>query len=70
MTDTTLATFGDGWMTRAARDLCRIMFVFGGVDPTELMKELGKQRFTGRYVNTSSVAAALARIRTNRKETK
>lgn len=53
--------FGDGWMSKPAQDLCRIMFLFGNVDPVQLVRLLphgGREK-----VNIRSVEKALAKLR-------
>lgn len=52
--------FGQGWMSANARDLCRIVVAFGGVDPVTLLREL---RPGSRLLTTRAVESALRRLR-------
>ncbi len=54
-------TFGNGWMSANARDLCKILFVFGNVNPVDLLKAIpASDRDT---VNVRSIESAMARLR-------
>ncbi len=56
--------FGKGWMTANAQDLCKIMFVFGSLDPMDLIMELKHVRTRDRQlVNVRTIENAIARLR-------
>jgi hypothetical protein len=61
MRQTGLANFGEGWMTKAAADLCRVLLVFGNVEPITLIKALPSGN--RRKLNIRSVEHALMKLR-------
>ena len=56
-------TFGDGWMTNAAQDMCKIAIAFGGFDPAEVILAVTKlQGATDAKANLATVEKALQMI--------
>jgi hypothetical protein len=56
-------TFGDGWLTANAADLCKIAIAFGGFEPGEIV--LAVTRIQGKRdakANTATVEKALQMI--------
>ena len=51
--------FGEGWMSKNAADLCKIVFVFGGVDKIEMIFLLNKIHPGGETINEATICKAL-----------
>lgn len=52
-----MRNFGEGWMSKNASDLCKILFVFGNLNPKDLLRVL---RPSKRMVNCASIEKAVA----------
>jgi hypothetical protein len=48
------ATFGDGWLTKSAQDLCKAAIAFGGFEPAEVV--LAVARVQGKRDAKASLA--------------
>jgi hypothetical protein len=56
-------TFGDGWLSGNAADLCKVAIAFGGFEPGEIVLAVTKlQRDKGAKANTATVEKALQMI--------
>lgn len=57
------ADFGDGWMTKNASDLCKIMVAFGNADAQDLVKTISFLHKRNCLVNQRTVEKALVILR-------
>jgi hypothetical protein len=56
-------TFGDGWMSGNASDLCKVAIAFGGFEPAEIVLAVHKlQRDKSAKANTATVEKALQMV--------
>jgi hypothetical protein len=53
------ATFGDGWLTKPAQDLCKIAIAFGGFPADELVLAIHKIHKGDGLANITTVTNAL-----------
>jgi hypothetical protein len=56
------ATFGDGWLTKSAADLCKIAITFGGFAADELVLEIHKTHKGDGLANITTVTNALQNL--------
>jgi len=59
--------FGDGWMTRNARDLAKIAVTFGGFDAKLVARRLAAVNGRGSRINAATVERVLHAIRQEHK---
>lgn len=55
-------TFGDGWLTKSAADLCKIAITFGGFAADELVLEIHKIHKGDGLANVTTVTNALQNL--------
>jgi hypothetical protein len=57
------SNFGEGWLTNAAADLCKIAIAFGGFDPAEIVVTIHKlQKDKSAKANVTTASKALQLI--------
>jgi hypothetical protein len=56
------ATFGDGWLTKSAADLCKIAITFGGFSADELVLAIHEIHRGDGLANSTTVTNALQNL--------
>jgi hypothetical protein len=62
-------TFGDGWLTKSAQDLCKIAITFGGFQADELVLEIHRIHKGDGLANITTVTNALQNLYDDARQT-
>lgn len=56
------ANFGDGWLTKAGQDMCKIAIAFGGFEPSEIVMAIHEIHRGDGLANITTVTNALQNL--------